>query len=69
MNSKSESKLCYYNKILKRINIKFYITIPIIIIILYICYYLYKYTNHNVFVTIYLCIREEIRILIFMLFP
>ena len=29
-------------------------------LIYHICYYLYKNTNHNVCVSIYSCIREEI---------
>ena len=32
------------------------------ILFMLLTYYLYKHTNHNVFVTIYSCIREEIRI-------
>ena len=64
---KSKSKLYNYNKILKCININSKL-IFLSLLVYYLYYYLYKNTNHNVCITIYSCIREEIRIPIFMLF-
>jgi hypothetical protein len=63
---KSESKLCNYNKILKCTNIKF-ITISIIINVLFILIFYIKILL-MMCVTMYSCMRKDIRIPIFILF-